>query len=281
MCSLALALLHCAQKTDEKTIADIKQIGESEGIINGVAVSYTQDIGKSTVALYFLVGGPNNTGKVASFCTGTLIAKNIVLSAAHCFADASESLGVSVEEFARYVRVGFGLTVASNISDPNVEFHKLKAVKIHPEYTANSVDTATSKPMDDLSLIKFEGNAPATARTAKLVEDSSILKKGTKIILAGFGLVDAFNQTMAKRLMYTTVNIFNPAITPAQFTYVVKGGRSACSGDSGGPAYLPSKNGEINLVGVTSWGDNYCEELGAYTSVPRFASWIQQSVSAL
>lgn len=56
-----------------------------------------------------------------------------------------------------------------------------------------------------------------------------------------------------------------------------KGGKDACSGDSGGPLISIDKR---VLLGVTSWGDGCGKKHkpGVYTRISQFVPWIKQKL---
>lgn len=273
-----LGLTACAPQAD---LANLETQSQT-GIVNGAAVEDQDRISASTVALYFArpqVGSA--IGDVQNFCTGTLISRTIVLTAAHCLSDVAKMMGIPLEELVPNIRIGFGTQVVKSLSDSRVIFREVAAARVHEKYVIDSVRQATKVPMYDIGLVRLAAPAPATAQAVKLVSNATALVKGRELVLAGFGLTNGLPRVSAKQMMKVNVKVDNPALTAVQFTYRVEGGRSACSGDSGGPAYVANSKGELLVVGVTSWGDQFCQILGAYTSVPVFVPWIQQTIRSL
>lgn len=272
---LVFGLVNCAPKGQVSHFQDSSQ----KQIVNGEAVSEQDPIAASTVAIYIEMEYGTST-RFQNICTGTLVSSEYVLTAAHCLADVSESLQITIPELIQKLYVVFGTKVVISKNDPAVHVVPLINGAVHTQYQIGSVVRAEEEPMYDIALLKLAEGAPASARPAKLGLDV-VLKKGMTVVLAGYGLTNGVLQTRAKGLNKVEVTIQNPAINPVQFSYMTFAGKSACSGDSGGPAYLLDQKGDIYVIGVTSWGDEYCREIGAYTSVPAFKDWILQTVAAL
>lgn len=276
-----LGLAACAPQ--QKQSADLATTSENDmSIVNGEAVETVDAIAASTVALYFVrpqVG--SSTGDVQNFCTGTLISRTVVLTAAHCLADIAKMMDIPLEDLMPNIRIGFGTQVVSSLSDSRVVFREVVAARVHEKYVIDSVETATEVPMYDIGLVRLASPAPSSARAVKLLANSKALVKGREVTLAGFGLTSGWPRVSAKQMMKVKVLVDNPAVTAVQFTYRVQSGRSACSGDSGGPAYVKNAKGDLLVAGVTSWGDQFCRMVGAYTTVPVFVPWIQQTSRSL
>ncbi len=253
---------------------------EDASIVNGQAVKSTEDISMSTVDLY-LTFGSGGASRFTNFCSGTLIAPDLVITAAHCVADLSQELGIDKATYLKNVQVGFGSAIVKSLKDTRVKFVGLKSLQVHPEYAVGSVENAETTPMKDVALLKLARVAPRGFSPALLPTDQQVLKAGDRVTLAGFGLTNGVMGVRAKSLNKVDVTIHNPELTATQFSYVTVGGQTACSGDSGGPAYIRDSQGKLVVVGVTSWGDNQCVEMGAYSSVSKFKNWIAAAKAQL
>lgn len=269
------------QETPSSNASGTIKLDQSQSkIVNGEGVIEDDPIAKSTVAIYLT--DLKQPGSLRNFCTGTLIAKNILITAAHCMKDFADMLKIPSTELIERTRIGFGTQVVNNDSDARVTFGTVKQVLIHPDYSSGMVRNAKRVPMPDLALILLNEDAPATAIPAALgLNLGHLIKSGTPLTLAGYGLTSGVQKTLATQLMKVDVIITNPKVTSAQFSYDVVNKKSACMGDSGGPAYVKTEDGNLTIIGVTSWGDRTCTSLGVYTSIPAFSDFISDAMTKI
>lgn len=221
-------------------------------------------------------------------CTGSLIAHDLVLTAAHCIAD-------------RGLR---GIAVLFSLDDVKVTEEQViyvSAARINPDFLPTD---DTSKVWNDIALLKLEKEAPADFQLAKLpdVETIKKLTKGSKVTLAGYGITNAVTRKVVqdKNGKLTVVelpsrgtgtlrkvsNIVVQSVTVDQkeISFNQKNLRGACHGDSGGPALLKLEDGSYIQVGVTSRGTNKlgnCNEGAIYTGVFGQLEWITLATEQL
>lgn len=236
-----------------------------DSIIGGVKASASDTVTASTVSLigYY-------KGTLMSFCTGTLISRNLILTAAHCLANGDENFSVY-----------FGAVLPKKAKSANL----LKSSKwiIHPGFDV--VSDEEGRPIttkNDVALIKLESEIPFFAKPVPVLDENISLAVGDILLLAGYGLVNEIEQSqMAKGLNYVRVPVakmFESIIVTDQTN-----AKGACAGDSGGPAYLETSNGLV-VVGATRGPHERvedCRHYGEYTNAPMFKSFLVEQAKLM
>ncbi|WP_157684622.1 S1 family peptidase [Bdellovibrio bacteriovorus] len=225
---------------------------EATGIIGGEEVAAVDKLPNSIVAVYDSVEG--------QLCTGTLINKNVVLTAAHC---------VGQEINKMYVFFGKNLQVDG-------VYVRIDKAEISPYWNAS-----TDKDMGDLALLHFQGPLPASFKPATMLPTNmaDVLQNGTNVVVAGYGVTDAEIQQAPSALRKTKVTIADAKFADSEITIDQSNGKGVCHGDSGGPAFIDI-DGTYYLWGITSRGVNdtsrTCKTTAALTSIPYYRSWINR-----
>ena len=231
-----------------------------------------------------------------SICTGSLITRDIVLTAAHC---------VSSKTSSDKVDVLFGLT---NVKAPSIA---AKDWIINPAYVAAPKEGDTSV-QHDIAIVKLSAAAPADFQLAVLPTEKTIqqLLEGSKLTFAGFGITNPVVRDYKKdqngkpvldkngrpQLVEfpsegsgTLRKVSDMVVTritsdQKEITLDQRGLKGACHGDSGGPALLKLQDGKEIQVGVTSRGTNQlgnCNESVIYTGVFGQLDFISKAVAAI
>lgn len=230
-------------------------------IVGGEEAKITDPISKSTVAIL-------ESGK-GIVCTGTLVATNLILTAAHCVSGLHPSK----------LRVSFGPDVSS-FQAPTV---KVVGGRITEKWINPTPETETN--WGDIALIRIETDAPAGYTPVRLLSDSRHLSNGMEVTIAGFGVLQMNPYTETKKLHKATVLLTKKEFSLTEFLIDFQSGKTVCHGDSGGPVYVQI-NGKLFVIGVTSRtiipiGSATCREGGVYTSVPAHVDFLSESAKSL
>lgn len=192
----------------------------SAKVLNGVAC---ESAANSVASIRFT----SASSDVVQRCSGVLITKQVVLSAAHCF--------LGLKGIRADVQVG-GTTV------------RARTVAVHPGARFTESDQAI---FDDVALLTLP-SALADGRPLPLLV-SSAPRVGDRFSIFGFGLSEGgkFGELRGGEMTAKTVTA-NHII--ASFDGSLS---NSCDGDSGGPAVVAYKNGGVStaaVVGLVSSG---------------------------
>ncbi|MFS8039227.1 S1 family peptidase [Xanthobacter sp. AM11] len=193
-------------------------------------------------------------------CTGTVLAPDLVLTAAHCVAPRADyAVAVVGEGPPRLIRAAH--------------------IALHPRFDADQFQTR--RPTPDLALVKLAEPLPARFHTARLAPAGGLPEKGTQFLLAGYGMVaDGAAQSagtlrsVALPSIGTTGGIMVRLSAP-------QGAAGACTGDSGGPAFHDG-----SVAGVVGWatgpgGSRGCGGVTGVTLVSLHRDWIEATARSL
>ncbi|MES2770056.1 MAG: trypsin-like serine protease [Bdellovibrionota bacterium] len=229
-------------------------------IVGGKSVSETDLEAKSTVAIY----GRSTHGEKGMylFCSGTLLHKKLVLTSASCFE----------RKDIENLYIGFGTQITDKFKSPKVKLISIKKVHVHPDFP--------DQYYPDMAVVEMAEGAPEKFIPAELVRDLSLLKIGSDISLAGYGVnrLDDY-KSKAKNLAKIQVKVDQIYADYNMFSYNSQG---ACRYDDGGPAYLNQDN-KLKLMGVIHVSSDYsvCRKFGALGSIPHLAPWIDQVAESI
>jgi hypothetical protein len=187
-------------------------------------------------------------------CTGTALAADLVLTAAHCVFPGD----IRVRAYGTRKLVPVARTM------------------IHPQYLRRESDIPMSV---DLALLKLARPLPERAKAAVLARRPPTA--GEAVIVAGYGLDDADAVKLTGRARMATLITLDERFgiqmqlrDPAPIAQA-----GACGGDSGGPAF--AVRDELVVVGVVSSGPERCGGFTYVTPIGAYFGWIIETARKL
>ena len=227
-----------------------------QGIVGGSSVRASESYSKNAVLITY----DNSQGR-PFICTGTLVARNAVLTAAHCAQDAHN------------VRVVFHTDVTCE-SGFDTSTHSIRATHVNenPSYRANI------KGAYDLALYKLASNAPSNYPVMPLYNGITKLSSN-KVTLLGYGTTGSTKRdSMFLRKVTKNYKMFKRDGLNLSIDQSDRQG--ICIGDSGGPVYF-DVDGQLQLAGVNSvvYGkseNSKCEGTSLSMYVPSYRAWIDR-----
>lgn len=221
-----------------------------------------------------------------TYCGATVLNSRYILTAAHCIYGNSYTM--------LYTVVVPQLEDESQFPNGNVQF--ARAAEFY--YPDNYVDSSAVYWPNDIAIIKLESDLNESNFVGVLnssINNSYDVNGTYKAI--GHGYVNG-NVAGGTRLLETTLTFVPFATCSAYyganlqasqicFTGPNIGGyrNSTCSGDSGGPVYLDSGSGYVQ-IGITSFGPSTCGNpalpvTSVFTEVSDYYSWILRVMNGL
>lgn len=200
------------------------------------------------VALYRLY----RSGYTRFICGGSLIASNLILTAAHCVDKSQDILA----------KLGiYNINSDSDEQNENMESIRVIRIILHPNY--NSINL-----LYDYAVLELEWSATKTTNhyTTPIAIAKEAIIVNSELHVLGWGTT-SFEGRYSSMPLHGTVYYLDQSECISRFKSGVIGesmmcawasGVDACQGDSGGPLVMEKENdkGEIVvvLVGVVSWG---------------------------
>ncbi len=250
----AAALLACGAPGESGVALD-GELNAAEKIYYGDAADSPHHY--ATVSLHTAVGG---RVLKSPFCTGTLIAEDVVLTAGHCV----ESWGGSVlspSQVAIYVG-------ENPFSDLSSHTYTVSEIEQHADYNSMALT-------DDIALIRLDSAVTEATPVPHLPSSLGLGSSdvGGTLNFAGFGSTESGGYGKLLQVDQQLDAVYSETI------YYTQASGGPCSGDSGGPAYY-EVGGTWYVAGVTSYGDWACKTYGVSTKVDAYTTWIDAFVGS-
>ncbi len=197
-------------------------------------------------------------------CTGAVISRDLVLTAAHC-----------VQPAADYAAVVF------DGGQPQVI--QAARVALHPRF--DPAQFSSRKPTPDIAIVKLASALPASFRPARLEREPYKPMPGERFTLAGFGVTSEKDGASAGKLRTLSLPAIGNTIDATGIIMVRLSGGSekqsgACTGDSGGPVFRGEKVAAI-IGWTTGTKGRECGNVTGATLVAQQFEWIAATVKAL
>jgi secreted trypsin-like serine protease len=233
--------------------------------------------GAASVALAMVGGAPPATDAVArrvalivgsrgNFCSGVALARDLVLTVAHCVVPGAD-----------YKLVEYDAKHQPLLRD-------VAKITRHPQFDLKAL--LGHRATADVALLKLA--QPADLAPALLARSQEPVAVGDRFLVAGYGVAvrgdgRSGGQVRAVTLSVTgqpgglQIRLLDPSAGSA-------GGLGACTGDSGAPVFAPSE--PLTVIGLVSWStgpglSDGCGGLTGVTPLARYRGWIADQAAKL
>jgi secreted trypsin-like serine protease len=207
-------------------------------------------------------------GSRGNFCTGALIAPDLVLTAAHCVAPG-----------ASYKIVDY--------SDKPAKLLDIRNVAVHPSFSLPTL--LGHRATADVALLQLTAKGPFGGTPTATGIPQIPVQVGARFTIAGMGVsIRGDGRSGGVIRAAALVATGRPGTLQIRLvdatTQGVRDGLGACTGDSGAPVF-EDQQGKAVVVGVVSWstGPNNaagCGGLTGVTPLTLYRDWILQTARA-
>lgn len=241
-------LLACAACSAPEAPEPVALGAESQAIRNGTRDPQILPLSEGQILALGWLHPRGEPG--ANFCTGTLIAPDLVATARHCIEGrGGRNLSFGIGLFPNDPRASFA--VAQAYAHPNVDAAILQL----------AVDAVAEVP--ELVPIAFNREVPDWEGLV-----------GSEVEAGGYG--ETYDPSRFGRYFAVV------QLERIDDTFVHVNGRGLqgiCFGDSGGPVMTVNRQDEVVILGVESSGDSSCVGRDRLTRLDAIAGWIDQIAS--
>ena len=191
-------------------------------------------------------------GSRGSFCTGSLIAQDLVLTAAHCVLPGAD-----------YKVIIPGETPPRLLD--------VRRTASHPQFNVQNI--LAHRASADVALLQLASPLPASKAPAPLGAPAMPIALGAHLTIAGVGVTKRGDGKSGGTIRAADLSVTGKPGTlqirlADPLTNNLREGLGACTGDSGAPAF-ETQAGRAVIIGVVSWstGANNSDGCGGLTGV--------------
>jgi secreted trypsin-like serine protease len=240
--------------------------------------------------------------KMSWRCSGALLNKTVVVSAAHCF---PSSIGISDPNTGELIRADMTDLSAEVFFKTDTRADrpwgiKSKKIVVHEGFRDDWYSRVQNvwnptESVHDLALVKLAEEAPSDKEMVAVIEEKEAqMSAGEELVLAGYGRDITDDQVAIPRLRRVSAP-WREKLNNGSEWYVghgdlVRAGRvdrpaGGCVGDSGGPVYVKRAN-RIRLAGVIVRGPDEANggcraAVTIVTALPTYGKWLREKLVEL
>ncbi|XP_055372272.1 venom peptide isomerase heavy chain isoform X2 [Condylostylus longicornis] len=246
--------------------------------------------GLGTYPFVARVGFKNvNTGNFAYPCTGSIISKRVVLTAAHCALAKADGHRLSSIRIGEYDTTTEPDCASSGFCAPRSVNHAISHVIVHPDYKHGQYHHDIA-----LLILKTPMNYSVASQPICLQKSKINLVVGKRVTIAGWGKLSSSNYRsnemvslelplaaweLCLRVYGSTGALESPNSVDGQWMCAGGEGKDVCQGFGGAPLFI-QENGIYSQIGIMSFGSDNCGGAripSVYTSISYYADWIQDN----
>jgi secreted trypsin-like serine protease len=269
------ALAKAGEKFEGRNTGDQIRVANPLAAITGAGIALL-----SVFPAVALVGGaPEASHSIArhvvmvvgsdkTFCSGVVIAQDLILTAAQCIHPAT-----------KYGIIGF---------DAPKTLKNVASTIVHPDWDVTAA--LRHKVSADVALLKLAARLPPAYMPVALADSQKVVTAGSQVTVAGYGqAIAGALKTGGTLRAADLVVIGNPGSLQIRLvdpnTKGELAGLGSCMGDSGGPV-LDASDGQLAVIGMMSWAtgpalSTGCGGLTGVTPIVRYRDWIIKTAAAM
>ncbi len=216
---------------------------------------------------------PNSSFAEVDLCTGVMLDKRTILTAAHCLKQIDD--------------VGNMAVVFGNRLDTPEERYvaSVDQVFVHPDYCTEDDCGADAYDFGLVTIVENVGGIDFIEPLVDQTEWDETMTPGDEVTVVGFGAVRETEEgdpdlEDGEIGLKREVSIQVQRLSPTGYEFIAGNeGMDVCGGDSGGPAFVQLADGSWRIAGIVSRGVIPCGVgEGYYGTVYAALPWIRESV---